>query len=66
MNTEKYCQVFIHHVILTTKHLIGNGLSFQHDNDANHTADAVTAHMNRKTHTGSHGLASPEPQTQHY
>lgn len=49
MNTEKYCQVFIHHAIPTTKHLIGNSIHFQHDNDANHTAGAVAAYLDRKT-----------------
>lgn len=32
MNTEKYCQALIHHA-LHGKHLIGNSLIFQDDND---------------------------------
>lgn len=31
MNTEMYRQIWIHHVIASRKHLIGNSFPFQHD-----------------------------------
>ena len=49
MNAEKYRQVLIHHAILSGKRLIGNGFTFQYDNDPKHTANAVKSYLERKT-----------------
>lgn len=40
MDTEKYRQIFINHVVPSGKHLIENGLISQHDNDPKQTANA--------------------------
>lgn len=47
---------------------VGNSLIFQHDNDPQHTANVGKTYLDRETHNGalSQGLASTEPEPQHY
>lgn len=41
LNTEKYHQNLIHHVIPSGQHLIGPDFIFRHNNDHKHTTNAV-------------------------
>lgn len=60
---EKYHRMLIPYVIPSGKCLIGQDFIFQHNMDRKHTASAVKAYLDRKTHC--HGLTSPEPEPQH-
>lgn len=48
--TQKYCQTFVLHPVKNGKHLTGNGFILQHDNNLKHTANAVKANLEGKTH----------------
>lgn len=49
INIEQYYQIWMHNATSTSgKHLIGNGLLFEHDNDPKHATNAVKAYLDRK------------------
>lgn len=48
VDPEKYCQILIHHAIISVKCFIGTSLIFRHGSDPKHTA--VKAYLHRKPH----------------